>query len=142
MKQIVLKYFSAVILILVGLYFGFHLAQCIRPVDSSRMEECLRLYKDYRQDSDQDKLAAELAKISLKPIDFQHIIDRFILYRTQKSSINQAIRLLQAFRMGFDIKVDKVYSVSGIASEPFRLDAEILSVFESKPELIKDAFGN
>ncbi len=129
-----------VALSVLGAYIGFHLAQYRRPVDSSRMEKCLALYKSYRSDTDQDKLAKELSKISLTPNDFQHIIDKFILYRTQKSSMNQAMKLLKAFRMGFDIEVEKVYSISGMENEPFRLDAEILTVFESKPELVKDAF--
>ena len=129
-----------VALTILGAYIGFQLAQCRRPVDSSRMEKCLLLYKNYRSDTDQDKLAKELSKISLTPNDFQHIIDKFILYRTQKSSMNQAMKLLKAFRMGFDIEVEKVYSISGMENEPFRLDAEILTVFEKKPELVKDAF--
>ncbi len=129
-----------VALTILGAYIGFQLAQYRRPVDSSRMEKCLLLYKNYRADTDQDKLAKELSKISLTPNDFQHIIDKFILYRTQKSSMNQAMKLLKAFRMGFDIEVEKVYSISGMENEPFRLDAEILTVFEKKPELVKDAF--
>ncbi len=104
------------------------------------MEECLRLYKNYRADTDQEKLALSLSKISLTPKDFQEIIDRFILYRTQKSSLKQGMRLLKAFRMGIDIEVEKVYSISGMENEPFRLDAEILSVFEKNPQLVKDAF--
>lgn len=138
------RFFTCIIVIvfiMLGLYLGYRLAQCVRPVNSYRMEECLRLYKAYRADTNQDKLAEGLAKISLTPNDFQHIIDKFILYRTQKSSLDQAMRLLAAFRMGFDIQVEKVYCISGMEPEPFRLDAEILSVFESKPELVKDAFG-
>ena len=129
-----------VVLAILGAYIGFQLAQYRRPVDSSRMEKCLTLYKSYRSDTDQDKLAKELSKISLTPNDFQHIIDKFILYRTQKSSMKQAMKLLKAFRMGFDIEVDRVYSISGMENEPFRLDAEILTVFENKPELVRDAF--
>ncbi len=139
MKKL-LKFLLFILLVGVGAYIGFYLAQFRRPVDSSRMEECLRLYKNYRADTDQDKLAKGLSKISLTPNDFQHIIDRFILYRTQKSSLKQAMKLLKAFRMGIDIKVEKVYSISGMEKEPFRLDAEILAVFEKNPELVKDAF--
>ena len=139
MKKL-LKFLTILFLIAFGFYLGLELAQLRRPVDSSRMEECLRLYKKYRSDTDQEKLAEGLSKISLTPNDFQHIIDRFILYRTQKSSMDQAMRLLKAFRMGYNIEVEKVYSISGMASEPFRLDAEILTVFEKKPQLIKDAF--
>lgn len=134
------KFIVLFLLMALGVYIGLQIAQCRRPVNTSRMEECLRLYKIYRADEDQDKLASGLNAIALTPNDFQHIIDRFILYRTQKSSLNQSMKLLKAFRMGFDIKVEKVYSISGMEAEPFRLDAEILAVFESKPELVKDAF--
>lgn len=134
------KFIFVIIFIIIGFYIGLQLAQLKRPVDPSRMEECLRLYKQYRADTDQEKLAEGLKKVSLTPNDFQHIIDKFIMYRTQKSSINQAMKLLKAFRMGFDIEVDKVYSISGMENEPFRLDAEILAVFEQKPELVKEAF--
>jgi hypothetical protein len=51
--------------------------------------------------------------------------------------MDQAMNLLKAFRMGYDIEAASVYEISGLASEPFRLDAEILAVFESKPDLIK-----
>ena len=98
------------------------------------------LYKNYRYDSNQEKLAKELSTLSLTPNDFQHIIDKFILYRTQKSSLKQAMQLLKAFKMGYDIEVEKVYNISGMENEPFRLDAEILTVFENKPELVKEAF--
>ena len=54
--------------------------------------------------------------------------------------MQQGMKLLKAFRMGFNIEVDKVYSISGMENEPFRLDAEILAVFEKNPQLIKDAF--
>ena len=139
MKKL-LVFLSIPILVAFGFYIGLELAQLRRPVDSTRMEECLRLYKQYRADTDQEKLAIGLSKISLTPNDFQHIIDKFILYRTQKSSMGQAMRLLKAFRMGYNIEVEKVYSISGMENEPFRLDAEILSVFEKNPQLIKDAF--
>ncbi len=139
MKNLI-KFVIIVLLIVFGAYIGLELAQLRRPVDSSRMEECLKLYKQYRADTDQEKLAQGLSKISLTPNDFQHIIDKFILYRTRKSSMNQAMKLLKAFRMGFNIEVEKVYSISGMENEPFRLDAEILAVFEKKPELVKDAF--
>ena len=46
-----------VALTVLGAYIGFQLAQLRRPVDSSRMEKCLALYKSYRADTDHDKLA-------------------------------------------------------------------------------------
>lgn len=139
MKKILI-FFIFVVLVAVGVLIGLKMAQWRRPVHTRRMERCLVLYKNYRGDGDQEKLASELAKISLTPNDFQHIIDKFISYRCQKSSLEQAMKLLRAFRMGFDIEVERVYSISGMEAEPFRLDAEILAVFETKPELVKDAF--
>jgi hypothetical protein len=111
-----------------------------RTVDSSRMESCLEIYRSYREHGDQNRLAADLEPLSLKPKDFQEIIDRFIYYRTRKSSMDQAMQLLKAFKMGYDVDSASIYEISGLASEPFRLDAEILAVFESRPELIKKAF--
>lgn len=111
-----------------------------RVVETGRMESCLLIYRDYRSHGDQERLAAELEKLALNPRDFQEIIDRFIFYRSRKSSMEQAMQLLKAFKMGVDIDAASVYSISGLASEPFRLDAEILAVFESKPELINKAF--
>ncbi len=111
-----------------------------RLVETMRMEKCLQLYRDYRHDNDQSRLAASLTEIGLTPRHFQEIIDRFIYYRSRKSSMDQAMQLLRAFRAGYDIEVTGVVSISGLASEPFRLDAEILAVFEGQPELIKHAF--
>lgn len=126
---------------LFGFWAGFKFStRTVRPVNTLKMETCLSLYSEYRSDNDQNKLAAGLKEIGFTPMDFQAVIDRFIYYRTRKSSINQAFRLLKAFRMGMDIEPAEVVEVSGFASEPFRLDAEILAVFESNPELVKKAF--
>jgi hypothetical protein len=48
--------------------------------------------------------------------------------------------LLQAFKLGYDFEPVQVVEVSGFASSSFRLDAEIIAVFEQKPELIENAF--
>lgn len=136
MKKILLFFIVAAI----GFYSGVMLVRpASRVVDTNRMETCLEIYKDYRGNPDQKKMVGDLATVSLHPKDFQQIIDRFIYYRTQKSSMNHAMKLLKAFRMGYEIDA-KIFSISGIASESFRLDAEILAVFESNPELIKNAF--
>lgn len=111
-----------------------------RVVETTRMETCLEIYSGYRSNSDQGLLAKELLEIGFTPKDFQEIIDRFIYYRTRKSSIDQAMKLLQAFRMGYEVAPARIIEVSGFASEPFRLDAEILAVFENNPTLIQNAF--
>lgn len=133
----------AVILIIgfLGFRLGMHIAgHEYRTVNTDRMTKCLELYRQYRYDLDQASLGVELKKLGLTPRDFQEIIDRFIYYRTRKSSLDQAIKLLNAFRLGYDIQAENVYSVTGMASEPFRLDAEVLAVFEVSPDLIKQAF--
>ena len=130
-----------VIVCLLGFYMGYRFStRTVRNVETVRMETCLRLYQEYRVDTNQKRLAEQLDQIGFTPRDFQTVIDRFIYYRTRKSSISQAMRLLKAFRMGFDIQPSEVVEVSGFASESFRLDAEILAVFEARPELIKQAF--
>jgi len=143
-----MKYLKRVfaVLVMVGMALaGFWLgARFVMPaprrVETLRMEKCLELYRGYRHDNDQSRLATGLADIGLTPRHFQEIIDRFIYYRSRKSSMDQAMQLLRAFRAGYDIEVTGVVSISGLASEPFRLDAEILAVFEGQPELIKQAF--
>ncbi len=143
MKQLAANIFFGILLILAGFWLGsigFSIEK--RNVEFSNMEKCLAFYKDFRANNDQGKLHENLSKIGLTPKDFQIIIDRFIYYRTRKSSMKQAMNLLQAFRMGYDIKPEKIVSIStsSPASAPFSLDAEILSVFEKKPDLVKDAF--
>jgi hypothetical protein len=140
-----MKKIQSLLIMIVTAAVGFWLGGILsrppaRDVDTTRMEACLEIYHNYRQHGNQEKLAADLEPHSLSPRDFEEIIDRFIFYRTRKSSMDQAMKLLKAFRMGYDIDAKSVYSISGLASEPFRLDAEILAVFESKPELIKKAF--
>jgi hypothetical protein len=126
---------------MLGFWLGFkYSTRTVRTVDTQKMELCLQFYRQYRQDNDQKKLAENLKAIDFTPMDFQTVIDRFIYYRTRKSSIDHAFKLLRAFRMGVDIEPIEVVEVSGFASEPFRLDAEILAVFESRPELVQQAF--
>lgn len=126
---------------LAGFWLGAKVARpSVRTVETIRMEKCLQIYRQYRLDHDQERLFASLTELTMTPRDFQEIIDRFIYYRSRKSSMSQAMRLLKAFRAGYDIEVSDVFSISGLASEPFMLDAEILAVFESRPELIREAF--
>ncbi|PKL46283.1 MAG: hypothetical protein CVV42_17040 [Candidatus Riflebacteria bacterium HGW-Riflebacteria-2] len=140
-----MKKISSLLVVFITAAAGFWLGGVLtrppaRVVDSSRVEACLEIYRCYREHGDQQKLASDLEPLALSPRDFQEIIDRFIYYRTRKSSMDQAMKLLNAFKMGYDIDAASVYEISGMASEPFRLDAEILAVFESRPELIKKAF--
>lgn len=145
LKMNAIKKFLIIPVMLLIALAGFWLGARIvmpapRHVETSRMEQCLQIYHDYRLKNDQDKLAQDLARMGLTPKDFQEIIDRFIYYRSRKSSMNQAMQLLNAFRAGYNIEAANVVSISGFASEPFLLDAEILAVFECQPELIKKAF--
>lgn len=111
-----------------------------RTVDPVRMEKCLEFYSAYRKNQDQRQLAANLKTVNLTPEDFQKIIDKFIYYRSKKSSMKQAMDLLKAFRFGFNFKVLKVEPITGMKDEPFRLDAEILAVFEKNAKLVDEAF--
>jgi len=134
-------FFFLLVLAISGFWLGHKLAApSPRNLETFRVESCLDLYARYRKDQDQTALVEDLKKIDLNPRDFQEIIDRFIYYRSRKSSLDQAMKLLNAFRSGYNIDTVSVYSISGYASEPFRLDAEILAVFESRPELINRAF--
>jgi len=139
-KQL-LTYFAFFLIALAGFAVGrIAVAPQQRSVETFRMEKCLHIYREYRKDEDQKRLAESLAAISLTPKDFQEIIDRFIYYRSRKSGLSQAMELLKAFRAGYDIKTAEVVSISGLGSEPFRLDAEVLAVFENQPDLVKQAF--
>lgn len=137
---------SVLLLIFLNLLLIFHLFKYYsntRSVDTTRMERCLEIYADYRKNQDQDFLTTELEKINLTPKDFQIIIDKFIYYRVRKSSHEQSMKLLKAFKLGLDINIESIEiqpSIPGIPDIPFALDAEILSVFEKNPELLKKAF--
>lgn len=140
-----MKNISIIILLLSLTVSGFWLGRKLalpspRSLETLRVESCLSLYQNYRKNQNQEELAAGLKKLGLTPRDFQEIIDRFIFYRSRKSSLEHAMKLLNAFRLGYDIEAANVHSISGYASEPFRLDAEILAIFESRPELISQAF--
>ncbi|HOT26723.1 MAG TPA: hypothetical protein PLU72_00955 [Candidatus Ozemobacteraceae bacterium] len=110
-----------------------------RTISTMRVEACLEAYISHRHTGDAAKLRSELARLHLKPAEFEKIIDRFIHYRMSKSSLDQAMKLLDAFRSGYRIVPERVESPTD-ASEPFALDAEILTVFRTRPELVKKAF--
>jgi len=110
-----------------------------RTISTSRVEACLRAYIDHRHTGDATKLRQDLDRLSLKPAEFEKVIDRFIHYRMSKSSLEQAMKLLDAFRSGYRIVAERVESPTD-SSEPFALDAEVLTVFRERPELVKKAF--
>jgi hypothetical protein len=131
-----------ILAILLAAWLGYRLAIPSRTVETGRMEKCLEIYSKYRKDFNQHELEEALTAISLTPKDFQIIIDKFIYYRTRKSSLDQAMALLRVFENGFKIDVEKVETVSDMESEPFRLDAEILKLFKNNPTLIEKAFSS
>ena len=106
-----------------------------RTVDPVRMEKCLEFYSAYRKNQDQRQLAANLNSVNLTSEDLKTTISKDI-----KSSMKQAMDLLKAFRFGFNFKVLKVEPITGMKDEPFRLDAEILAVFEKNAKLVDEAF--
>ncbi|NLM16492.1 MAG: hypothetical protein GX221_02105 [Candidatus Riflebacteria bacterium] len=109
-------------------------------VNTDRMKKTLELYAQYRQDYDTEKLANSLAEINLTPQDFSIIIDKFIYYRTREAARKEAEALLKHFKLGGEVKTHETTFVSGMENQPFRLDAEILTLFEESPELVKKAF--
>jgi len=111
-----------------------------RMIDTARVEGCLRAYMDHRHTGDAVQLQRELSRLSTKPAEFEKIIDRFIHYRMSKSALDQAMKFLDAFKSGYRIIPDRVISVQTDSSEPFALDAEILTVFREQPELVHRAF--
>jgi hypothetical protein len=113
-----------------------------RNVDSSRIEQCLHLLIEHKKNSDPEQLQQRLTQMKMTPAQFEKIIDRCLHYRTCQSSINQAMRLLEAFRAGYTIAPKEVFSKSDAENYSFALDAEILTVFKEKPELVQLAFGS
>jgi len=113
-----------------------------RAVDSTRVEKCLVAYSTFRKSGDNLQLTQDLEKARINQLDFAKIIDRFIHYRMSKSSMDQAMKLLGAFKVGYNIYPEKVFSSVSDASFSFQLDAEVLTVFRDKPDLVHDAFGS
>jgi hypothetical protein len=137
-----LSFFLGLVLALAGFYTGWRLARpTSRVIDAYRMTACLRAYVDFKKDGDQEKLQQTLRETGFSPRDFERIIDRFIHYRTSRSALQQAEELLEAFRSGHRIEPEGVYWSDSFASEPFSLDAEILSTFQEHPDLVREAFG-
>lgn len=110
-----------------------------RTISTVRIEGCLNAYIEHRHTGDASKLRRELDRLSTKPAEFEKIIDRFIHYRMSKSSLDQAMKLLDAFRSGYRIVPERVISPTD-SSEPFALDAEILTVLRDRPDLVQKAF--
>ncbi|MBP7633742.1 hypothetical protein KBA41_06205 [Candidatus Ozemobacteraceae bacterium] len=130
----------AIALAVAGFFTGMMLfSPRPRVISTVRVEACLEAYIEHRHSGDAVKLRSEIARLKLKPTEFEKIIDRFIHYRMSKSSLDQAMKLLDAFRSGYRIVPERVESPTD-SSEPFALDAEILTVFRNRPELVKKAF--
>ena len=133
---------SALLLAICGFFLGLGLVSPKpREIDSDRVEACILSYINYRSTGDHEKLLRELEEISVSPKEFQKIIDRIIHYRHNRSAMEQAMKLLEAFRGGYDIvPYEVVKDKDEDGEEYFKLDAEILNVFKEKPELIQRAF--
>lgn len=112
-----------------------------RTVDSTRVEKCLQAFIQHKKTGDAEYLRKNLEEISIAPAKFEKIIDRFLHYRLRQSSLNQAMKLLEAFKSGYNIVANDIVSKSDEDNSSFSLDAEILTVFKDKPELVQEAFG-
>lgn len=130
----------AFILAVAGFFTGMMLfSPRPRVISTARVEGCLNAYIEHRHTGDAAKLRQELDRLSTKPAEFERIIDRFIHYRMSKSSLDQAMKLLDAFRGGYRIVPERVISPTD-SSEPFALDAEVLTVLRDQPALVQKAF--
>ncbi|MFZ2961336.1 MAG: hypothetical protein WA705_31050 [Candidatus Ozemobacteraceae bacterium] len=131
----------AVLCAFIGLGIGRHVGTpATRNVSSTRVENVLLAYIQHRKTSDQDELQKKLGDMHVSGEEFTKIIDRFLYYRMRQSSMNQAMKLLDAFRLGYRIEASGVYSKEDQANG-FSLDAEVLTVFKHRPELVREAFG-
>ena len=101
----------------------------------------MQAFIQHKKTGDAEFLRKNLEEISIAPTKFEKIIDRFIHYRLRQSSLNQAMKLLEAFKSGYNIVASDVVSKSDEENSGFALDAEILTVFKEKPELVQEAFG-
>ena len=113
-----------------------------RTVNSRYVESCLQAFIQHKKDGDGEALKKKLAEIPIEPPKFEKIIDRFLYYRMRQSSLEQAMKLLEAFKAGYKIVPTEVFSRSDTEHTYFSLDAEVLTVFKEKPDLIKEAFGS
>jgi hypothetical protein len=132
-------------LVLASFFLGLVLGKSVllprRNADTRRVEGCLQAYISLQGDQDNERFQQTLQALHVTPAEFQKIIDRFLHYRIRKSAMEQAMKLLQAFQSGYDIAPQSVSSQSDAEETGFELDAEILTVFQEKPELIQRAFG-
>jgi len=113
-----------------------------RTVDSSKVEKCLQVFIQHKKSGDSAWLMQQLKESNIPPAKFEKIIDRFIYYRVRQSALKQAMKLLDAFKAGEKIAPVDVFSKSDeTGGSSFALDAEILTVFREKPELVQEAFG-
>lgn len=136
------KFVVIMIFLVSGIFSGYYFTRPkLRSVDSTRVENCLHVFIEHRKSGDEVRLRKSLDDMKVAPKEFEGIIDRFIHYRMCNSSMNQAFKLLEAFKGGYNITPEKVFSSNADASFSFRLDAEILKVFQEKPELVNEAFG-
>ena len=86
-------------------------------------------------------LLEHLRSNQISPEEFQKVIDRILHYRISQSSLQQAMKLLDAFRAGAEIVPENVVSRSDVGKEAsLTIDVEILTVFRDRPDLIRQAF--
>ncbi len=113
-----------------------------RVVDASRVEGCLQAFIEFRRSGDENRLHSDLERLKVSRSEFERIIDRFIHYRISKSALDQARKLLEAFKGGYNIQPERVFEPARPATYSFQLDAEVLTVITERPELVSQAFGS
>ncbi|MBF0543468.1 MAG: hypothetical protein HQM08_03490 [Candidatus Riflebacteria bacterium] len=122
---------------LCGLYAFLH--SSTRKIDLSRVESCLTAYSDFQKKHDSNLLEKRLNENGVDKKSFEKIIDRIIYYRLRQSSMQQALELLNAFKAGKRI-VPENCDLAEFPKDFFQLDAEVLELIQSKPDLVKKVF--
>ncbi|MBI3039419.1 hypothetical protein HYY75_10295 [bacterium] len=111
-------------------------------LEPQRIEGCLLEYIKFRKSKNQDILQQNLEKLGVSKNQFEQIIDRFIYYRMSQSSLDQAKKLLKMFEDRFRFVPTGTIFTAETPSYSFRMDAEVVSVMQTRPELVKEAFGS
>ena len=112
-----------------------------RIISIKRVEICLEAFTEHRKTGNSRMLLEHLRSNQISPEEFQKVIDRILHYRISQSSLQQAMKLLDAFRAGAEIVPENVVSRSDVGKEAsLTIDVEILTVFRDRPDLIRQAF--
>ncbi|MBF0405871.1 MAG: hypothetical protein HQM10_00850 [Candidatus Riflebacteria bacterium] len=134
-----IRYLSLVVSCLLSAIIAFVLYSPEKQIDVSRVERCLLAYSEYQSSGDQKLLQKSLDTIPIDMKSFEKVIDRVLYYRLRQSSMDQAFALLEAFKSGRPIIPDGC-ELTDLPKDYFQLDAEVLELFQKKPDFVKSVF--